>query len=202
MNGNIRNEEQSQNLCDGMIVANTFRSAQLRSFVSAIVGMKCVRMHPLELEPRAKFFKIEESRNLACHILNVGPSPVRDYFIALTYEFDMFGKAHPGMYCLSVRCRNKMVAHMFNPVTTDQFVKYVRNEIGMVGEFDFVIRQGSAYSVRYGQVKPHLPPRVPILFYAQSAVLSDMYMIYMMMRYNYYQYPIAGQPLEGIEDVV
>nr|UBN09130.1 VP9 [Callinectes sapidus reovirus 2] len=161
--------------------------------------MKCVRQHPAEVIPRAMVFRIESFRDLACHYLQFGSPPLKNYFIAITFEFDLFSGVHPGAFCLSVRRGSRMTAYTFHPNDGD-FVKYVKDQIKVDDELNFRVMEGSDATIHYFPVKPKLPVNKPILFFAHSELESDLFVMFTAASLAYYQYPKAGYPLEGADD--
>uniref|UniRef100_A0A2V0R9J6 Uncharacterized protein n=1 Tax=viral metagenome TaxID=1070528 RepID=A0A2V0R9J6_9ZZZZ len=186
----------SQNLSEGMRASLSPRTLTLRSLTSYITGVKCVRLHPCELQPRALAFKIEEHRGLACHVLLQRSPTVKQYAVAVTYEYDLFGNVHPGVYCLSVRHGPQRRCYTFSP-NEDDLASYIRDEMLIDDHFNVVIKEGGAKTVYYYPGDVSIPVGKHILFYAHSDVEADLYNISLMMRLAYYQFPKPGLALEG-----
>uniref|UniRef100_A0A2V0RII7 Uncharacterized protein n=1 Tax=viral metagenome TaxID=1070528 RepID=A0A2V0RII7_9ZZZZ len=200
MSGNSRIALPSQRESEGVRVLRTFRNKQLRSLMPGITGVKCVRQHPTELQPKAQAFTIENVKDLACHVLKFGSPTLKQNFMALTYEYDMFGGVHLGLFCLSVRRGASQTAYLFTP-DLDNFAGYIQDQVNLTDDMRITIAQGAVATINYYPTTPSKLFRgIPILFFAQSDSDADLFTIYLMMRYAYYQYPKEGIALEGSDD--
>lgn len=201
MSGSSRIVLPSHQSAEGLRVLETFRNQQLRSLVSGITGIKCIRQHPAEVQPRAQAFEIVNVKDLACHVLKFGKPVLKQNFMAITHEYDMFGGVHPGLFCLSVRRGASQVAYLFNP-DMDNIASYIKDQTSLTDELSVIIKQGYVKTINYFPSERFLPSGIPILFFAHSDSDADLYVIYLIMEYAYYQYPKVGVTLEGMSDDV